>query len=103
MLNVCLTRFRFFRSQNDAQQLAAGPLRNHEILVLGRGTNRATARWILDGNRILYLLLFFFPLFRANAAPVIVNNIEYGRGTGITRGAAADRAAEQVLIALRGY
>jgi len=31
------------------------------------------------------------------------NNIEYGRGTGITKGDAANSAAEQTLIALRGY
>jgi len=32
-----------------------------------------------------------------------LNNIEYGRGSGVTRGEAADMAAEQALIALRGY
>jgi hypothetical protein len=32
-----------------------------------------------------------------------VNNIEYGRGSDRSRGAAAELAAEQTLVALRGY
>lgn len=60
---------------------------------------------LLDGDSVqcVFYRSIYIIWSRSHFDHGVVRDVEHGRGTGVTKGAAAEEAARQTVVALRGF